>query len=89
MYTAIIYYTIGSLTIQKTTEDNKPLAGVTFEILDSSKKVVDTVITDEKGVAKTKKLKHGTYYYKETKVPFGIVLDSTFQKFIMEYTYIG
>ena len=75
----------GKLSIYKTTEDNKPLEGVTFQILDSNKKVVDTVVTNANGVATTKELKKGTYYYKETKVPYGIRLDSTEYEFTMDY----
>ena len=76
----------GKLEIYKTTEgDKKPLAGVTFQILDSNKKVVETIVTNEKGIATTKQLPKGKYYYKEIKVPFGIKLDSTEYEFTMDY----
>ena len=67
----------GSLKIIKTDDTKKPLAGVTFEILDSNKKVVDTITTNAQGIAISKQIKLGTYTYKETKVPAGIVLDSS------------
>lgn len=76
----------GKLEIYKTVEgDNKPLEGVTFEILDANKKVVDTITTNASGIATTKELPKGKYYYKETKVPEGIKLDSTEYEFTMDY----
>ena len=78
----------GSLKIVKKTEDNKPLAGVEFQILDANKKVVDTITTNEQGIATTKELSAGTYYYKETKVPDGIVLNSEEVKFDLGYKLI-
>ncbi|MEG0510548.1 MAG: SpaA isopeptide-forming pilin-related protein, partial [Clostridia bacterium] len=67
----------GSLKIIKIDDVKKlPIAGVTFEILDSNKKLVDTIVTDKDGIATSKQLAYGKYTYKETKVPDGIVLDS-------------
>ncbi len=75
---------IGALKIIKVDENNIPLAGVEFEILDSNKKVVDTIVTDEEGIAISRELAIGkTYYFKETKVPEGIILDSTEHKFVL------
>ena len=69
---------LGNLKIIKT-EDffKKPLAGVKFEILNAEKEVVDTIVTNEKGIAVSKKLPQGKYTYKEVEVPEDIVLDST------------
>ncbi len=79
----------GRLTIHKVTEgDNKPLANVTFEILDANKNVVDTIVTDANGNAVTKELPEGKYYYRETKVPEGIKLDTTEHEFTMGYQSI-
>lgn len=79
----------GKLSIHKVTEgDKKPLAGVEFQILDANKKVVDTITTDANGNAVTKELPEGKYYYKETKVPEGIKLDSTEHEFTMGYQNI-
>ena len=66
----------GQLKIEKVDDQNKALSGVTFQILNSNKKVVDTIVTDVNGLATTKKLGMGKYTYKETNVPAGIVLDS-------------
>ena len=57
--------------------------GVTFQVLDANQKVVDTITTNKNGYALSKELPQGEYYYKETKVPSNIVLDSTLRKFTM------
>ena len=82
------YYTRGRLKITKSTEDNKPIEGVVFQILDENKKEVQQVTTDANGYAQTKKLKYGTYYLKELSAPESakVVVDGTEQKFVMEYT---
>ena len=47
-------------------EDNTiKLKGVEFEVLDKNDNVVDKIITDENGTAKTKLLPIGTYYLRE------------------------
>ena len=74
----------GKLTIIKVDENNKPLAGVTFDILDLDKKVIDTIVTDENGIAKSKELDKGTYYYQETKAPEGIIIDNNLYEFTIE-----
>ena len=73
----------GSLKIIKVDEYNKPLEGVTFEILNEQKQVVDTITTDKNGVAQSKELQNGKYYYREVKVPDNIVLDNTLYEFDM------
>lgn len=64
----------GHIQIIKTSsEDNKysgllkgsPLEGVTFEVYDSEKNLVDTIITDKNGKAITKELLVGKYTIKE------------------------
>ena len=51
-------------------EDNTiKLKGVEFEVLDKNDNVVDKIITDENGTAKTKLLPIGTYYLRE--IPIG------------------
>lgn len=47
--------------------ENSPLKDVEFEILDENKNIVDKIITDELGYAKTKELPIGKYYIRETK----------------------
>ena len=74
----------GKLKIIKVDENNEPLAGVTFEILDLDKNVIDTMTTNEEGIAESKELEKGTYYYKEVKAPEGIVVDSSLHEFTIE-----
>ncbi len=74
----------GKLKIIKVDENNKPLAGVTFEILDLNMKKIDEMTTNEEGIAESGELEKGTYYYKETKAPEGIKMDSTPHKFTIE-----
>jgi TQXA domain-containing protein len=47
--------------------ENTPLMNVEFQILDEENNVVDSVITNEFGIAKTIKLPLGKYYIKEIK----------------------
>ncbi len=47
--------------------ENSPLKNVEFEILDKDNNIIDKLITDEYGYAKTKELPLGKYYIKETK----------------------
>lgn len=74
----------GKLKIKKVDENNEPLAGVTFEIYDINMKKVDEMTTNEEGVALSKDLEKGTYYYKETKAPEGIVVDSSLHEFTIQ-----
>ncbi len=64
----------GQIKIVKTSEDDNfingekagtPIPNVKFEIYDSDRNKVDEVITDEKGIAITKKLDKGEYIIKE------------------------
>lgn len=78
----INYFEKGTLTIIKVDEDENPLKGVTFEIYDEDKNLVDTIVTDEKGVAESNvELVLGKYYYKETKAPEGVIIDDTMYEF--------
>ena len=71
----------GKLKIIKVDENNEPLAGVTFEIYDSNKQKIDEMTTNEEGIAESKELEKGTYYYKEVKAPEGIAIDTSFHEF--------
>ncbi len=77
-YPVVNYLKKGKLKIVKEDEDGKLLQGVVFQILDASKKVVDTITTDAKGEATTKELTAGKYYYKEISLGknTSLVLDS-------------
>lgn len=79
---------------------DKNLAGATYEITAAEDiitpdgtlryakdTVVDTVITDENGVAESKALYLGKYTVRETKAPYGMVLNSTPKT--VELTYAG
>jgi len=74
----------GNLLIVKTDEDNTPIEGVEFNILDSDKNVITKITTNEKGLAGLKNLPLGTYYYKEVEAPEGYVLDNTEHEFKIE-----
>ncbi|MBO5477539.1 MAG: Cys-Gln thioester bond-forming surface protein [Clostridia bacterium] len=75
----------GKLKIIKVDENNKPLEGVKFNILDANKNVIDTIVTDKNGVAESKELEKGTYYFQEIEAPEGIIVDDTIYEFKIEY----
>ena len=70
-----------TLKIIKVDENEVPLQGVTFNIYDENMKLVDTIVTDENGVAESKELEKGSYFYQETKAPQGIKVDDTIYPF--------
>ncbi len=81
------YYTVGNITLTKTDENGKPLAGVEFTVYTHSGAVVEVLVTDANGVATSKALPiknaEGTVYIvKETKGINGYEMDST------EYTVL-
>lgn len=59
----------GQIEVYKIDSENKnyKLENVIFEVLDSNKKIVETITTNKDGYAKTKRLPIGTYYLKEIK----------------------
>ena len=71
----------GKLKIIKVDENDEPLQGVKFNIYDENKKLVDTIVTDENGVAESKDLEKGKYFYQEIEAPEGIVVDNTMYPF--------
>ena len=91
-------YAVGRIVIEKTDEETKkPIAGVEFEIRDKDGKVIDKVVTDEKGKAQSKELpiciynEDGTfkedihYYVVETKAATGYVKDDTVHDVVLQY----
>ena len=78
----INYYVKGTLEITKLVEGtNEVLANVKFNILDEERNVVETIVTDENGVATSSKLPYGTYYFKEVEAPEGYIIDNKEHKF--------
>ena len=74
----------GQIQINKTSEDknnviNKeegsPIEGVKFNIYDKANKIVDTIVTDENGVALSKRLEKGIYTVQEVETGKWYILD--------------
>ena len=83
--TVVNYEKTGRLHIIKVDENDEPLEGIKFNILDENKNIIDTIVTNRDGVAKSKDLTLGTYYYQEIEAPEGIVVDNTQYQFTIEY----
>lgn len=71
----------GKFKILKVDENNKEIANVKFEILNSANKVIKTVTTDENGIAEVENLPIGKYKYREIQTPDIYVLDDTVYEF--------
>lgn len=71
----------GILKVVKKDENNDPIENVKFKILDSNKNNVQTIVTDNLGIAQSQTLNVGTYYLIETDVPNNVILDTTEHKF--------
>lgn len=71
----------GYLTIKNYTNEKLPLSGIKFKILDENKIVINTLVTNDKGFAKSKKLPPGTYYYKQVEAPLDVDINDTEYKF--------
>ena len=56
-------------------QKNAALKGAEYEVRNAADQVVDTLITDEKGMAVSKKLELGDYTVRETKASKGYLLD--------------
>ncbi len=76
----------GKIKIVKTSEDDNsingvkagsPIGNVKFEVYDSNKKLVDEIVTDENGIAITKKLDKGIYIIKEVKTAKWYLLNNS------------
>ena len=74
----------GALKIIKLEKGTKtPIEGVTFEILDENKNVIDTIVTDKDGIARSKDLVLGKYYYREVSAPDKYIVDSKEKSFTL------
>ena len=72
----------GALRIIKLEKGTKtPIEGVTFEILDENKNVVDTIVTNKDGIAEKQDLIVGKYYYREISAPDKYIVDSKEKSF--------
>ena len=72
----------GALKIIKLEKGTKtPIEGVTFEILDENKNVVDTIVTNKDGIAEKQDLIVGKYYYREIFAPDKYIVDSKEKSF--------
>ncbi len=70
--------TTGSVQLKKLGEENEALKGAEFELRDSDDNVIrEGLETKENGIIEVEDLKPGTYYFVETKAPFGHELDDT------------
>ncbi len=68
----------GSVQLQKVdAANNNGLAGATFQLLDASGTVIQTVTTNASGILTMTDLELGKYSLVETKAPTGYVLDGT------------
>ena len=73
-----------SLKIVKLDKTTKtPIEGVTFEVLDANKNVIDTIVTDKDGIARSKDLVLGKYYYREVSAPDKYIVDSKEKSFTL------
>jgi LPXTG-motif cell wall-anchored protein len=70
---------LGIITVQKTNSNpvmgNYSLAGAEFTVKNANGTVVDTIVTGTDGKGQSKALPLGTYTVKETKAPWGFVVD--------------
>ena len=74
----------GALRIIKLEKGIKtPIEGVTFEILDENKNVVDTIVTNKDGIAEKQDLIVGKYYYREISAPDKYIVDSKEKSFTL------
>ncbi|TCD53697.1 LPXTG cell wall anchor domain-containing protein [Alloscardovia theropitheci] len=59
------------------TDMTRPLRGATFELRDSSNRIIDTQTSDDNGDLSFRKIKPGTYTLRETQAPEGYDINST------------
>lgn len=64
--------------------DNKPLSGAVFEIYDKDYKLLGTMTTVSNGTATFKVPSAGIYYIKEIVAPEGYIIDSKFEKIVVD-----
>lgn len=82
----------GTFLLKKTDEYGVPLAGAEFQIFsegadDEENEIAysESLVTDENGQIEISELKPGQYFYKETKAPYGYLLDDKVYEFKIAY----
>ena len=75
-----------SLRIVKLDKDTKaPIEGVTFEVLNEEKQVLETIVTNKDGIAETTvPMTLGKYYYREISAPDKYIVDNKLKSFKLE-----
>lgn len=68
--------------IVKRDEKGDPIANITYQIMNEKKEVVDTIVTNIAGIARSKVLPYGKYFYRETEAPANVIIDATEHEFI-------
>ncbi|MCC3902735.1 choice-of-anchor A family protein [Bacillus thuringiensis] len=63
--------------LKKDSESGQLLPGAKFDVIDKDGKVVETIVTDDKGEALSKQLPVGSYTLKEVEAPKGYELSSS------------
>lgn len=80
---------VSDIKIKKVDADdqNKVLKKAEFTLYDADKKELETVATDENGIATFEDYKRGTYYLRETKAPQGYKLSKEEVKVVIDTNY--
>lgn len=76
-FSATNAHAMGQIEVTKKSSHGDLIKATHFEVYNSSNKVVDTIITNNKGYGISVKLPLGKYTVTETKVPGNLVLDRT------------
>ncbi len=71
----------GKIKVIKKDEKGTPIANVTFSITNENNDIVDTITTDEDGIALSKKLEVGKYSLKEVSAPEEFILSDEVYEF--------
>jgi len=75
----------GSIKVLSVGEDKQNLlSGITYEIIDENKNVIQTLVSDENGEVLFENLEKGVYYIREIAGPKEVCIDSTERKLVIE-----
>ena len=67
---------IDSETLNSNKRGNATLKNAIYELYDANSNLIDTLTTNENGIAKLENIQYGNYYLKEIKAPIGYKLDN-------------